>query len=99
MAVKTGALKPTVDVKTPANGRAGRAATLGVLGLLVAALVALAAAPWALPASYSSAKHGLSEAAAQGVDGAWVARTGFILFGLVVVWLVQLRATVWSVRG
>lgn len=76
----------------PGTGRAARA---GVLGVLAAALVTLALALLAMPDSYSWVKLGLSEAAAQGVDGAWVARTGFILFGLAVVWLVHLRLATW----
>jgi hypothetical protein len=92
MAVETGAISAV-------SGRRGRAAGVGVLGLLAAALVTLAVAPFAVPQSYSPVKLGLSEAAAQGVDGAWVARAGFILFGLAVLWLVQLRAAAWSVAG
>lgn len=58
-----------------------------VLGLLAASAAALAAAPAMMPASYSWVAHTTSESAAQGVDGAWVARLGLALFGLAVCWL------------
>lgn len=73
-----------------------RVARLGVIVLLVAALVAFGLAPTLLPASYSWVEHGISESAAQGIDGAWLARMGFISFGLAVVWLVGLRAARWG---
>ena len=59
----------------------------------------LAVAPLWLPSSYSWVEHGTSESAAQGVDGAWVARSGFIVFGVAVVWLVQLRSRLWGWPG
>jgi len=45
-------------------------------------MVALAAAPALMPADYSWVSNTTSESAAQGVQGAWVARLGFVLFGL-----------------
>lgn len=59
----------------------------------------LAVAPLWLPPSYSVVEHGTSESAAQGIDGAWVARLGFIVYGVAVVWLVQLRARAWGWPG
>jgi hypothetical protein len=56
-----------------------------VLGALLASVVALALAPLLMPESYSWQAHTTSESAAQGVPGAWVARLGFIAFGLAVV--------------
>ena len=70
--------------------------SLAVCGLLAGAILALGLAPLAMPDSYSWIELGTSESAAQGIDGAWVARTGFILFGLAVIWLVQQRATSWQ---
>ena len=52
-----------------------------------------------MPVSYSWMKHGTSESAAQGIDGAWVARAGFILFGLAVIWITQLRRRAWGPAG
>jgi hypothetical protein len=68
---------------------------LGIVALLVAALAAFALAPTLLPASYSWVEHGISESAAQGIDGAWLARLGFLCFGLAVVWLAGLRPVGW----
>jgi hypothetical protein len=64
--------------------------------LLVGAPVLLAVAPLALPASCSWVGYGTSESAVQGVDGVWVIRLGFILYGRGVVWLAQTRARAWG---
>jgi uncharacterized membrane protein len=69
---------------------------LAVTALLILALTAFALAPLALPASYSWFELGLSEAAAQGVEGAWVARTGFLVFGFAVIGLVRTRHATWT---
>ena len=87
---------------TPVPSRHQRAPlstqSLGVVVLLAVALVALVT-PFAMPASYSWTEHGISESAAQGIDGAWVTRTGFILFGLAVLWLARLRHDAWKLVG
>jgi hypothetical protein len=57
---------------------------LAAVGLAVSALT-LGLAPLLMPASYSWVAHTTSESAAQGVPGAWLARGGFLLFGLSVV--------------
>lgn len=72
--------------------------SIGVVVLLVVALVALVT-PFEMPASYSWTQHGISESAAQGIDGAWITRTGFILFGLAVLWLARLRHDAWNLIG
>lgn len=64
-----------------------RSREAGIVLLLVLSASALALAPWALPPSYSWIRQTTSEAAAQGLTGAWVARSGFLLFGLAVLWL------------
>jgi hypothetical protein len=70
-----------------------------VLLLLAASAVALAAAPLALDSSYSWTRHTTSEAAGQGVDGAWVARLGFLLFGFAVLLLTRLAGKRWGFRA
>ncbi len=62
---------------------------------LAAAMVLFALAPLALPQSYSPVALGTSEAAAQGVAGAWVARLGFVMFGLAVLGICVLRHQSW----
>lgn len=52
-----------------------------VVGLLGASILALLLAPMGLPDDYSWMAHTLSEAAAQGVPGAWTARVGLALLG------------------
>ncbi len=82
------------------DSRAGpRTAYIGALALLVAGLTALAAAPALMPDSYSIVEHGTSESAAQGIDGAWLARAGFILLGLGVLAVSRLRARAWGPLG
>ena len=68
----------------------------GILVCLVASALSLALAPLLMPADYSWIVHTTSESAAQGVDGAWLARLGFLLFGLGVLWLAQLEPPMWG---
>lgn len=73
------------------------ARAVALLGLLVSAVLLLLA-PLAVPSDYSWVPHTLSEAAAQGVPGAWVARLGLALFGVAVLVLAR-RLSVWGVAG
>ncbi len=72
---------------------------LGVLVVLAGGLITLGLAPLAMPDSYSWVKYGTSESGAQGIEGAWVARTGFLLFGLGVIWTAELRHRDWGPAG
>jgi hypothetical protein len=54
---------------------------------LLASAICLAIAPLGLPDGYSVVGHTTSEAAAQATQGAWLARTGFLLFGMGVLFL------------
>jgi hypothetical protein len=58
-------------------------------------------APALLPGNYSWVEHTTSEAAAQGVEGAWLARLGFLLFGFAVLLLAAtlLRGASWLSRA
>jgi hypothetical protein len=67
-----------------------------VVVLLLGSATALFVAPSVLPASYSWLAHTTSEAAAQGVTGAWVARLGFLAFGFAVLLLAAVRRPVWG---
>jgi len=51
---------------------------------LLGAVLCLALAPSAVPEGYSTVEHTPSEAGAQATQGAWLARSGFLLFGLAV---------------
>lgn len=75
-----------------------RTATLALVALAVAALC-LALAPLAMPEDYSWASRSISESAAQGVQGAWVARTGFLLMGLGAVLTALASADRWRNPG
>ena len=61
--------------------------------------LALALAPLLMPDSYSWVSHTTSESAAQGVSGAWLARLGFLMFGLAVLWLTALAGARWGRWG
>jgi putative copper export protein len=67
-----------------------------VLTGLAASAVALATAPALMPPGYSWVSHTTSESAAQGVQGAWLARIGFVLLGLSVVLLAMIRRQRWG---
>ena len=66
------------------------------LTALIGAAVALAAAPPVVDGSYSWVEHDVSESAGQGVDRAWLARTGFLLQGYAFVWIAFLRRERWG---
>lgn len=71
----------------------------GVLALLALSVAALAIAPALMPESYSPISLSISESAAQGVEGAWLARTGFLLYGFAVLWLARLNRLRWGRHG
>lgn len=68
----------------------------GVVGLLLLSAISLGVAPLLMPASYSSVANTTSESAAQGVEYAWVARLGFLAFGLAVLWLAAALKQLWA---
>jgi hypothetical protein len=67
----------------------------GVLFCLGASVISLLAAPLLMPESYDWIQHTTSESAAQGLQGAWLARLGFLSFGLAVIWLAVIRKQGW----
>jgi hypothetical protein len=83
----------TASGSSPRSGRSYR--TVGPVVVLVGSAVALGVAPAAMPESYSWVQHTTSESAAQGVPGAWIARLGFLLFGLGVLWQTSRAGPVW----
>jgi hypothetical protein len=70
-----------------------------ILGLLGLSLASLATAPTLMPASYSVLANTTSESGAQGVEGAWLARLGFLCLGLAVLALANLAGSRWGVWG
>ncbi len=62
-----------------------------VLLILVVSAALLAVAPAVVGNGYSVTANTLSESAAQATRGAWVARGGFLLFGLGVLWLTAIK--------
>ncbi|MFN0299590.1 MAG: DUF998 domain-containing protein [Burkholderiales bacterium] len=70
----------------------------GVVLLLAASATCLLTAPLSMPDSYSWLTNAISESAAQGLQSAWIARLGFVLFGCGVLWLAGSLKMVWA-RG
>jgi hypothetical protein len=63
-----------------------------LLSLAISAL-ALTLAPLLMPESYSWVANTTSESAAQGMDGAWLARLGLVAFGVAVIVLAGGRSS------
>jgi hypothetical protein len=82
----------------PLGTSSSRFAMPGVALLVVASATCLLSAPLAMPDSYSWLTNAISESAAQGLESAWIARLGFLLFGCGVLWLAASLKTVWA-RG
>jgi hypothetical protein len=72
---------------------------VAVLVLFVLSALAFALAPLALPDGYDWVSQTTSEAAAQGVEGAWAARFGFLFFGFGVLALALVLGSVWGRWG
>lgn len=73
-----------------------RAVAWAVLVVLLCSLLALLFAPLLMPASYDWIRHTTSESAAQGIHGAWLARLGFMLYGLAVLVLAMAQRHYWG---
>jgi hypothetical protein len=70
-----------------------------ILLLLGASLLCVAVAPLAMPDSYAIVEHSISESAAQGVESAWLTRTGFLLLGFAVLISAGFAGPRWGVGG
>jgi len=70
----------------------------GVIVLLALSALAILLAPFVVFPTYSWKSNVISQSAGQGIDGAWVARTGFLLFGFAVLRLATSLRSVWA-RG
>ncbi len=89
--------KPIADAQPIAGS--GNLEPLGALAVLAASASALAAAPLLMPDSYSWVSNTTSESAAQGVDGAWLARLGFLLLGFGALWVTRLAGRRWGLAA
>lgn len=67
-----------------------------VVLLLAGSAACLVGASMLMPAPYRWLANAISESAAQGQRGAWLARLGFLQFGVAVLWLVALRRVSWA---
>lgn len=70
-----------------------------VVALLLASGAAIAVAPALMPASYSWFADTVSESAGQGVEGAWLARLGLLLYGFAVLLLAGVAKPRWGQWG
>ncbi len=85
----------TISVSARKKGHLSTVANQAFV-LLICSAVVLALAPLLMPESYSWIAHTTSESASQGTEGAWMARSGFLLFGLAVVIITSSRVRVWD---
>lgn len=85
-------------ILTPQHQPRQRRSAIGILFLLASSAVALLLAPRLMPEGYSWIIHTTSESAAQGLAGAWLARLGFLSFGMAVLWLARASENIWA-RG
>jgi hypothetical protein len=90
------ALPAVSELLNPASSTEPSRAMPGVVALLVISALSLGVAPLLMPASYSPIANTTSESAAQGVEYAWIARLGFLAFGLAVLWLAAGLRRSWS---
>lgn len=67
-----------------------------IIVTLAASAISLCFAPRLMPASYSWISNVISESAAQGVRGAWLARAGLLAFGFAVLWQALVLRRIWS---
>ncbi len=70
--------------------------TFTILFLLLGSALFIFMAPSFMPLGYSSLQHSISESAAQGLNFAWIARLGFLLFGVAVWSLAVTQHTLWN---
>jgi hypothetical protein len=83
----------------PAADASARWTSWAVWAGLGGSALALLLAPGLMPDDYSWWAHTTSESAAQGVPGAWLARLGFVLFGVAVLLLAVSARRAWGVAG
>ena len=81
------------------NPKQTRMIAATVVAMLLASIAAVAIAPTLMPDSYSVVEHSISESAAQGVQGAWLARLGFLLLGFAVLTSASIAGERWGVWG
>jgi hypothetical protein len=86
------------SILTPSQAKNGQRAASSILLMLVLSAATLSVAPAFMPEGYSWIVHTTSESAAQGLESAWIARLGFLFFGMAVLWLAAAAETVWA-RG
>jgi hypothetical protein len=89
----------SVDRRVTRQTIGRRFAASAVIAMLAAAVLCIAIAPTLMPDSYSVVEHSVSESAAQGVEGAWLARTGLLLFGFSVLALAGHTGRRWGPAG
>ena len=82
----------------PLTGPPFRLAPMGVVMLLIGSAFCVYLAPVEMSEGYSWLSNSISESAAQGLQHAWIARLGFLFFGLAILWLALYRRPIWA-RG
>ena len=88
-----GQARQLIEPATPLHTKTRALAVVAMLG--GSAICSFGAAAL-MPESYSWTSNVISESAAQGVEGAWFARLGFVLFGLAVLCLASAARAEWA---
>lgn len=81
----------------PARSSTHKRTHTGIIMLLALSAISILIAPLIMPAGYSWSTNFISESAAQNLDGAWVARMGFLFFGFAVLWLTISLRFYWAI--
>jgi hypothetical protein len=97
--VEAGGDEMARHIDAPEARRQRRIQIGGVIAMLVASAACLAIAPALMPRSYSIVEHSISESAAQRLEGAWLARSGLLLFGFAAMAVASLAGSHWGTLG
>jgi hypothetical protein len=83
----------------PVSDKRRKATAAFALALLSASILSVAIAPAIMPDSYSWVEHSISESGGQGVEGAWMVRSGFLFAGFAVLLLAGIAGNLWGFWG
>lgn len=81
------------------DDRRRRLMASGAIALLVLSAVCVGVAPFFMPDSYSLIEHAISASGGQGVEHAWITRTGFLCLGFAVLILATRQVGRWGLVG
>ena len=89
----------THRIVADASRAPGGRAAVGAILMLMGSAACVAIAPALIDDSYSVLEQSISESGGQGVEGAWLARVGFLLLGFGVLVIAGLARNRWGLWG